>query len=238
MRGSAGPNRWRNRSSAARNSGSASAPRPDWYRRLARSSVKSRVNVAVRSLRLAVALERLAEQRLGLGRLGRCQLVGPLVEAGECFERVGLDVGIGRREGSGSCGGTEGFDPAGASRGRTAAVPLGFDPVGWEIASPFTKHIDFLQSASHAFCSSAGSSLRVGIADARQVCVLLPVIEGLDDDGRGRGSRDWSSLVQVASSAFSQSRAWPRSVALAASSGGGSSLPCAEPARAAAHAAS
>ena len=45
VRGSPGPNRLRARSSASRNSGSASAPRPARSRRPARSIVKSMVNV-------------------------------------------------------------------------------------------------------------------------------------------------------------------------------------------------
>ncbi len=55
--------------------------------------------------------------------------------------------------------------------------------------------------------------------------------------GRAWGGPDSRSLPQAASSALSQSRAWPRSFAFAASSGGGSSLPCPAPARAAAQAA-
>src|SRR5262249_31503853 len=50
---------------------------------------------SVRYLRPAVALKRLAEQRLGFGRLGRCQFVGSLVDA---VERLGI-VGLGGRGG-------------------------------------------------------------------------------------------------------------------------------------------
>ena len=55
--------------------------------------------------------------------------------------------------------------------------------------------------------------------------------------GRAWGGPDSMSLPQAVSSALSQSSAWPRSFALAVSSGGGSSLPCPAPARAAAQAA-
>ncbi len=75
------------------------------------------------------------------------------------------------------------------------------------------------------------------IADAGQVAVGSPVLERLLDQQARRASPESSTFAQAARSAFSQSSAWPRSLAFAPSSGLGSSVPWPAAASAAAQAA-